>query len=248
MRICTKNRWLSIAVAVGYALTITTASLFHNHADPGGRCCHGQSLAHAASEACHHGESGGEAPRQNSSQTPTPCPSDGGHCSVCHFLGHKPAPVAEVVPVVAGAGARGCRAGAGAHRRRRLLGLAEPRAADLRVISSRSLWFFPGCSCAPCASNAFGTARAGRHLCLETTRCWQSTVVRSRDSNGKQQVCHCLPASSAECLLTDGTASAKQWHMVSELAGMKQQIGPAHRLAAWTRRLNGDFQSLIPNP
>ena len=46
----------------------------------------------------------------------------------------------------------------------------------------------------------------------------------------------------------DGTASAKQWHMVSELAGMKQQIGPAHRLAAWTRRLNGDFQSLIPNP
>ncbi|MFZ1934065.1 MAG: DUF2946 family protein [Thermoguttaceae bacterium] len=103
MRICTKNRWLSIAVAVGYALTITTASLFHNHADPGGRCCHGQSLAHAASEACHHGESGGEAPRQNSSQTPTPCPSDGGHCSVCHFLGHKPAPVAEVVPVVAGA-------------------------------------------------------------------------------------------------------------------------------------------------
>jgi hypothetical protein len=103
MRICTKNRWLSIAVAAGYALTITTASLFHNHADHGERCCHGQSLAHAASEACHHGESDREAPRQNSSQTPTPCPSDGGHCSVCHFLGQKPAPAAEVVPVVAGA-------------------------------------------------------------------------------------------------------------------------------------------------
>jgi len=146
------------------------------------------------------------------------------------------------------AGARGCLAGAGAHRRRRFLGLAEPRAADLRVISSRSLWFFPGCSCAPCASIAFGIARAGRHLGLETTRCRQNTLVRSRDSNGKQRMCHGLLASSAERPFTPGTASAKQWQTVSQLAGMKEQIGSARRLAASTRRLDGDSQSLIPNP
>jgi hypothetical protein len=103
MRICKKNRWLSIAVAVGYVLTITTASLFHNHTDHGDGCCHGRSLAHAASKDCHHGESGTDTAGRNAPKTPAQCPSDDGHCSVCHFLGHKPAPAAEVAAVVSGA-------------------------------------------------------------------------------------------------------------------------------------------------
>ena len=103
MQICKKNRWLSIAVAVGYVLTITTASLFHNHAaqDAGG-CCHRHLAAHLVSTGCHHGGSDEGSPRPNAPRTPARCPSDGGKCCVCQFLGHKPAPAAEVTPVASG--------------------------------------------------------------------------------------------------------------------------------------------------
>ena len=137
MRIWTRNRWLSIAVAVGYALTITTASLFHNHAgqDSDG-CYHWHSAVHAASTGCHHGGSDESSPRPNAPETPARCPSDGSQCSVCQFLGHKPAPVAEVAPVSVGhAGARCVFAGSGMRHRQSFLGLAEPRARR----SSRNL-------------------------------------------------------------------------------------------------------------
>ena len=92
-----------MAVAAGYALAITTASLFHNHgAQDNDGCCHRHSVAHAASPDCRHGGSNKDATRPNAPKTPAPCPSDGRHCSVCHFLGHKPAPAAEVLPVIAG--------------------------------------------------------------------------------------------------------------------------------------------------
>jgi hypothetical protein len=103
MRGWKNNRWLSIAVAVGYALTITTASLFHNHSSHGGGCCdQGPSLVHAASSRCHHGELDGDAVHGNVPKTPTHGPSDGKHCSVCQYLAHKPAPTAGVTAADAG--------------------------------------------------------------------------------------------------------------------------------------------------
>ena len=97
MRGWTNNRWLSIAVAVGYALTITTASLFHNHSSHDGGCCdQGPSLAHAASSHCHHGESDEDGAHGNAPKTPAQSPSDGKHCSVCQYLAHKPAPTAAI--------------------------------------------------------------------------------------------------------------------------------------------------------
>jgi hypothetical protein len=103
MRIWKKNRWLSIVVAVGYVLTVTTASLFHNHAaKDGDGCCHRHSVAHVASADCHHAESNKDAARPHAPKAPARCPSDGSKCSVCQFLGHKPAPAAEVTPVASG--------------------------------------------------------------------------------------------------------------------------------------------------
>ncbi len=97
-----KNRWLSLAVAAGYALTITTASLFHNHGvHDGVRCCHGHSLADAASKNCG-GEPAKSPAHGSAPKTPAQCPSDGGRCSVCQFLGQKPAPTVAVPVVVCG--------------------------------------------------------------------------------------------------------------------------------------------------
>jgi hypothetical protein len=99
----TKNRWLSIAVAAGYALTITTASLFHNHsAHDGDRCCHEHLLADAASTPCHHSHSESDGAHRNAPKAPVKSSSDGSHCSVCQFLGHKPVPTAEVTIVALG--------------------------------------------------------------------------------------------------------------------------------------------------
>jgi hypothetical protein len=92
MRMGMKNRWVSLLVAAGYLLAVSTASLFHHHADQdGGGCHHEQSLSHSASD--------GHSSRPNA---PSPCPSDDSNCSVCQFLAQKPAPTAEVVPVTAG--------------------------------------------------------------------------------------------------------------------------------------------------
>ncbi len=103
MRMWVKNRWLSMAVAVGYGLTITTAALFHNHTlQQGGQCCRGHLLAHAAPADFHRGDSHNDAGRRNAPKTPARCPSDGSHCPVCHFLSHKPAPAAEVAVAVSG--------------------------------------------------------------------------------------------------------------------------------------------------
>ena len=103
MRTWTRNRGLSIAVAAGYVLAVTAASLFHNHAaHDGGGCCGGRSLAHAASAGCHHGASDKDSPRPNTPTTPGQCPSDSGNCPVCHFLSQKPAPAAEVAAVSLG--------------------------------------------------------------------------------------------------------------------------------------------------
>jgi hypothetical protein len=92
-----------LAVAVGYALTITTASLFHDHGSHDGvRCCHGHSLAHAASKHCTGDESDQSPGHRNAPRAPARCPGDDGRCSVCQFLGQKPIPAAEVTTVVCG--------------------------------------------------------------------------------------------------------------------------------------------------
>jgi hypothetical protein len=92
-----KNRCLAALAAVGYLLTVSTASLFHDHAGGhGGGCCHGASAADEESaDECH--ASHDHSPRSKSPGSPSPCPSDHGSCSVCQFLGQKPAPTAEVV-------------------------------------------------------------------------------------------------------------------------------------------------------
>jgi len=100
MRTWTNNRGLSIAVAAGYVLVVTTASLFHNHAaQDGGGCCHGRSLAHETSADCRQGESDKDSPRPHTPSAPAQCPSDSGNCPVCHFLSQKPVPAAEVAAV-----------------------------------------------------------------------------------------------------------------------------------------------------
>jgi Protein of unknown function (DUF2946) len=98
-----RNRWLSMVVAVGYGLTITTAALFHNHTlQQGERYCQRHLLARAASTDSHHGNSRDDAGPQNAPKSPARCPSDSSHCPVCHFLAHKPAPAAEATVVVSG--------------------------------------------------------------------------------------------------------------------------------------------------
>ena len=103
MRMGMINRWVSVLVAAGYLLAVSTASLFHHHTNrDNGGCCHGQSFARGASASDHHCESGDHSPRPNTPSAPAPCPSDNSHCPVCQFLAQKPAPTAEVVPVTTG--------------------------------------------------------------------------------------------------------------------------------------------------
>ena len=102
MRAWTHNRRLSSLVAACYVLAVTTAPLFHNHAAEDNGCRHGGSLAHEASADCRHGESAKDSPRPRTPGDPVQCPSDAGHCAVCHFLGQKPVPTAEVAPVISG--------------------------------------------------------------------------------------------------------------------------------------------------
>ena len=97
MRMGMKNRWVSVLVAAGYLLAVSTASLFHHHADrDNSGCCHGRS---GASADCHRGAPDDDSPRPN---TPPPCPPDDSNCSVCQFLAQKPAPTPEVAPVNTG--------------------------------------------------------------------------------------------------------------------------------------------------
>ena len=95
MRMGMKNRWVSVLVAAGYLLAVSTASLFHHHAkrDYGG-CCHGQSLTHGGADDL--------SSRPDTPIVPPPCPSDDTNCSVCQFLAQKPAPTPEVAPVNTG--------------------------------------------------------------------------------------------------------------------------------------------------
>jgi len=103
MRAWTHNRRLSSLVAACYVLAVTTAPLFHNHAAQyNDGCRHGRSLTHETSADCRHGESAKDSPRPRTPGDPVQCPSDAGHCAVCHFLGQKPVPTAEVAPVISG--------------------------------------------------------------------------------------------------------------------------------------------------
>jgi hypothetical protein len=93
------NRRLSIGLAVAYALVVTAAPLFHSHpALDGGGCCHGDSPVHALAADCHHDSSDADSSREGAPQSPVRC-SDGEDCPVCHFLGQKPVPTAEVAAV-----------------------------------------------------------------------------------------------------------------------------------------------------
>jgi hypothetical protein len=83
-----KSRLASLLAAC-YVLAVTTAPLFHNHAAEHG-------------EGCCHGDAGKGLPHPETPKAPAQCPSDGSHCAVCNFLGHKPAPIAEAVPVTSG--------------------------------------------------------------------------------------------------------------------------------------------------
>jgi hypothetical protein len=101
MRLGTTNRWVSAFVAASYLLAVSAASLFHHHPDRGG-CGHSGSSSQQASADCHHGESDDHSPTSKSPRVPSQCPSDDGGCSVCHFLGQKPAPTADVATVSSG--------------------------------------------------------------------------------------------------------------------------------------------------
>jgi hypothetical protein len=95
MRMGTRNRLVSALMAVGYLLTVSAASLFHNHADHrGGACSH---------EASSHGRHGDADDHSRHPQSPSPCSDDGSECSVCQFLAQKPAPTIAVVVASSGA-------------------------------------------------------------------------------------------------------------------------------------------------
>ena len=103
MRIGTKHHLVSVLVAAGYLLAVSAASLFHHHPDQGGDGCrHAQSSPREASADCYRGESDEHSPRSNAPVAPSRCPSDDGGCSVCHFLGQKPAPTADMAPIISG--------------------------------------------------------------------------------------------------------------------------------------------------
>jgi hypothetical protein len=99
----TKHRLASVLVAAGYLLAVSTASLFHHHpAQDGCGCRHVQSSPQEAPADCCRGTSDDHSPRPNAPATPSQSPSDDGGCSVCQFLGQKPAPTADVAPVSSG--------------------------------------------------------------------------------------------------------------------------------------------------
>jgi hypothetical protein len=96
MRMGMKNRWVSVLVAAGYLLAVSTASLFHHHADrDGGECCHEQSPSHGAMDD--------HSPCSQAPSDHSPGSLGDNHCSVCQFLAQKPAPTAEVVSETPGA-------------------------------------------------------------------------------------------------------------------------------------------------
>jgi hypothetical protein len=98
MRLGMRNRCVASFVAVGYLLTVTAASLFHNHPPVArGACCHEQSTADE-----HHGSSHDHQPHHKTPKSPSGCPADDGRCSVCQYLAHKPAPTAEVALAASG--------------------------------------------------------------------------------------------------------------------------------------------------
>jgi hypothetical protein len=92
MRLETRNRCLATVVAVGYLLTVSAASLFHNHGvESCGGCCHERSMADQ-----HHGSAHSHGPHHKTPKAPSGCPADDGRCSVCQFLAQKPVPTAAV--------------------------------------------------------------------------------------------------------------------------------------------------------
>ena len=89
------SRKLTVLTAAGYLLAVSTASLFHHHADQdGGGCCHGQSLAHGALDD--------HSPPSKVPSDHSPGSLSDSNCSVCQFLAQKPAPVALIAPVDSG--------------------------------------------------------------------------------------------------------------------------------------------------
>jgi hypothetical protein len=103
MRISMPNRCLSLLIAVGYLLTISMASFFHEHA----ACSHGghshhSLIAHSAdSHECRHATNEHSPGKKRPASHPG-CPTDDGHCSVCQFLGQKPATTPELTLTSAG--------------------------------------------------------------------------------------------------------------------------------------------------
>jgi hypothetical protein len=103
MRIWLKNRCFAALVAVGYLLTVSMASLFHDHSvECGGGCCHGHSPAHSDAADEHHAVADQHSGHHETPCSPGRCPTDGRGCCVCQFLAQKPAPMAEVAPVDSG--------------------------------------------------------------------------------------------------------------------------------------------------
>ena len=113
-----RSHKLTVLTAASYLLAITASGLFHNH------------------EGCGH-----ERP------LPGVSASHGGDhhdCSVCQFLAQKPAPAADVRRVGASLPVQEVTAAAPVLRRkRRVLGLAQPRTAGRRVSCSPSVGLSP---------------------------------------------------------------------------------------------------------
>jgi hypothetical protein len=97
MRFRMRSRCGSWLLAVGYLLTISTASLFHDHSG----CEHGHSSQ--GSTADRHGDSHAEGhPGAKPSHNPPRTPANDGDCPVCQYLAQKAASTPDAAAADAG--------------------------------------------------------------------------------------------------------------------------------------------------
>ena len=129
----TRNRRLTAVVAAGYVLALAAAALVHDHAGHDGGCCGGQCGTHALAGnhqpgGSHGGHQDGQPARRSRRH-----PTQDSNCSVCQFLAQKPALRRPSRRYSAALVQEVAALRAGMRRRRRLLGLAQPRPARFRV-------------------------------------------------------------------------------------------------------------------
>jgi hypothetical protein len=96
MRYSLKNRRFSLLSAIGYALIVVGAPLFHNHSISDGDGC-SLAVQHRSDERSPDVDSSAAEEIAVVAHS-----SEGESCPVCQFLANKPAPAAEITPVASG--------------------------------------------------------------------------------------------------------------------------------------------------